>query len=79
MKTIHIGEVQASVWPQDMINQFKEKGIEFLYLFKFNCFKFSNYIKRINIIYFLNQIELFYLHYLISFIYSLNTDMFINS
>ncbi len=30
MKTIHIAEVQASVWPQDMIKQFKEKGIEFL-------------------------------------------------
>ena len=30
MKTIHIGEVQASVWPQDMIDQFNEKGIEFL-------------------------------------------------
>ena len=30
MKTIHIAEVQASVWPKDMIDQFKEKGIEFL-------------------------------------------------
>ena len=30
MKTIHIAEVQASVWPEEMIERFKEKGIEFL-------------------------------------------------
>ena len=30
MKTAHIGEVQSSVWPEEMINEFKKKGIEFL-------------------------------------------------
>ena len=30
MKTIHIGEVQSSVWPEDMIQDFRRKGIEFL-------------------------------------------------
>ena len=30
MKTIHIGEVQSSVWPEEMVLAFKEKGIEFL-------------------------------------------------
>ena len=30
MKTVHIGEVQSSVWPQEMVQQFREKGIEFL-------------------------------------------------
>ena len=30
MKTIHIGEVQSSVWPEEMIEDFKKKGIEFL-------------------------------------------------
>ena len=30
MKAIHIGEVQASVWPKEMVQEFREKGIEFL-------------------------------------------------
>ena len=30
MKTVHIGEVQSSVWPEEMVRQFKRKGIEFL-------------------------------------------------
>ena len=30
MKTAHIAEVQSSVWPEEMINEFKKKGIEFL-------------------------------------------------
>ena len=30
MKTIHIGEVQSSVWPEEMVQNFKKKGIEFL-------------------------------------------------
>jgi aspartate--ammonia ligase len=30
MKTVHIGEVQSSVWPEEMIQEFREKGIEFL-------------------------------------------------
>ena len=30
MKTAHIGEVQSSVWPEEMVNEFKKKGIEFL-------------------------------------------------
>ena len=30
MKTVHIGEVQASVWPEEMVQEFREKGIEFL-------------------------------------------------
>ena len=30
MKTIHIGEVQSSVWPEEMVQKFKKKGIEFL-------------------------------------------------
>ena len=30
MKTIHIGEVQSSVWPEEMVQEFRGKGIEFL-------------------------------------------------
>ena len=30
MKTVHIGEVQSSVWPMEMVQEFREKGIEFL-------------------------------------------------
>ena len=30
MKTAHIGEVQSSVWPEQMIQEFRRKGIEFL-------------------------------------------------
>ena len=30
MKTAHIGEVQSSVWPEEMVREFKRKGIEFL-------------------------------------------------
>jgi aspartate--ammonia ligase len=30
MKTVHIGEVQSSVWPIEMVQEFREKGIEFL-------------------------------------------------
>ena len=30
MKTVHIAEVQASVWPDDMIQELKNKGVEFL-------------------------------------------------
>ena len=30
MKTVHIGEVQASVWPEEMVQEFRAKGIEFL-------------------------------------------------
>ena len=30
MKTAHIAEVQSSVWPEEMINEFKKKGIAFL-------------------------------------------------
>jgi len=30
MKTAHIGEVQSSVWPEDMVQEFRRKGIEFL-------------------------------------------------
>ena len=30
MKVIHIGEVQSSVWPEEMIQEFSKKGIEFL-------------------------------------------------
>jgi aspartate--ammonia ligase len=30
MKTVHIGEVQSSVWPEEMVREFKRKGIEFL-------------------------------------------------
>ena len=30
MKTAHIGEVQSSVWPEEMIQEFRRKGIEFL-------------------------------------------------
>ena len=30
MKTAHIGEVQSSVWPEQMIHEFRRKGIEFL-------------------------------------------------
>ena len=29
MKTVHIGEVQSSVWPEEMVQEFREKGIEF--------------------------------------------------
>lgn len=28
--TVHIGEVQASIWPQKMVDYFREKGVEFL-------------------------------------------------
>ena len=30
MKTAHIGEVQSSIWPEEMIQEFRKKGIEFL-------------------------------------------------
>ena len=30
MKVVHIGEVQSSVWPEEMIQEFRGKGIEFL-------------------------------------------------
>ena len=30
MKTVHIGEVQSSIWPEEMIQEFRKKGIEFL-------------------------------------------------
>ena len=30
MKTVHIGEVQSSIWPEEMVREFKRKGIEFL-------------------------------------------------
>ena len=30
MKTAHIEEVQSSVWPEEMIQEFRRKGIEFL-------------------------------------------------
>ena len=30
MQTVHIAEVQVSVWPYDMEQTFKSKGIEFL-------------------------------------------------
>jgi aspartate--ammonia ligase len=30
MKTAHIGEVQSSVWPEEMVKEFSKKGIEFL-------------------------------------------------
>ena len=30
MKAVHIGEVQSSVWPEDMVEEFSRKGIEFL-------------------------------------------------
>jgi len=30
MKAVHIGEVQSSVWPEEMVREFKRKGIEFL-------------------------------------------------
>ena len=30
MKAAHIGEVQSSVWPEEMVRDFKRKGIEFL-------------------------------------------------
>ena len=30
MKAAHIGEVQSSVWPEEMVREFREKGIEFL-------------------------------------------------
>ena len=30
MKVFHIGEVQSSVWPEEMIQEFSKKGIEFL-------------------------------------------------
>ena len=30
MKTAHIGEVQSSIWPEEMVREFKRKGIEFL-------------------------------------------------
>ena len=30
MKTVHIGEVQSSVWPDEMVQEFRAKGIEFL-------------------------------------------------
>ena len=30
MKTAHIGEVQSSVWPEEMVEEFSKKGIEFL-------------------------------------------------
>ena len=30
MKTVHIGEVQCSVWPDEMVQEFRAKGIEFL-------------------------------------------------
>ena len=30
MKVFHIGEVQSSIWPEEMIQEFSKKGIEFL-------------------------------------------------
>ena len=30
MKTAHIGEVQSSIWPEEMVREFKRKGIDFL-------------------------------------------------
>ena len=30
MKVFHIGEVQSSVWPEEMVQEFSKKGIEFL-------------------------------------------------
>ena len=30
MKAVHIGEVQSSVWPEEMVEEFSRKGIEFL-------------------------------------------------
>ena len=30
MKTVHIGEVQSSIWPEEMVQEFRAKGIEFL-------------------------------------------------
>ena len=30
MKVVHIGEVQSSIWPEEMVREFKRKGIEFL-------------------------------------------------
>ena len=30
MKAAHIGEVQSSVWPEEMVREFRKKGIEFL-------------------------------------------------
>ena len=30
MRAVHIGEVQCSIWPERMISEFREKGIEFL-------------------------------------------------
>ena len=30
MKTIHIGEVQASVWPEEMVERYRKRGVEFL-------------------------------------------------
>ena len=30
LKTVHIGEVQSSIWPEEMVREFKRKGIEFL-------------------------------------------------
>ncbi len=30
MRTVHIGEVQSSIWPEEMVEQFRKKGIEFL-------------------------------------------------
>ena len=30
MKVVHIGEVQSSVWPEEMIQEFRGKGVEFL-------------------------------------------------
>ena len=30
LKKLHIGEVQASIWPQEMIDSLKEEGIELL-------------------------------------------------
>ena len=30
MKTAHIGEVQSSIWPEEMVQEFRKKGIEFL-------------------------------------------------
>ena len=30
MRAVHIGEVQSSIWPEKMVREFREKGIEFL-------------------------------------------------
>ena len=30
MKVIHIGEIQASVWPKDMVERYQKKGIQFV-------------------------------------------------